>query len=221
MSGTTGSSSTTSTPVTGPSDHTIHAGGGDPIAATSTVPFADLLALIDAPEEGFTPEMIVQMAARRLSSIDSEIQTAMHQMDATGSRLAELRAATQAISDWRAANHGSTTAEFDMGKQITITLPNGSTQQMSVRGAMEAAGMDTSAITGVDAAHHDDIKDANLQDVADAIKAQLDSVNQGSDVNQLQLQQLVNSRGQITQLASQLIAALHDTDKAILQNTHS
>jgi hypothetical protein len=182
-------------------------------------PVNELLAQLDSLSEiGLTPEGLIAMAQRRLQGIDAQLKGVMEEMNATGSKLAKLRAATEAINTWRTAHHGTSDKMNLDATIIDVQEPGGPMEHMSVAEALREAGMDVSSLHTEGAPPQITIDDAGLATFADSIKSQVDTVNEGADINQLRLQQLVSSRGQITQTVSQVIAAQHDNAKSILQN---
>ncbi|MGZ7033345.1 MAG: hypothetical protein ACXVIJ_15390 [Thermoanaerobaculia bacterium] len=182
-------------------------------------PVNGLVALLDSMGDvGMTPEGLIAMAQHRLQAIDSQMQGVMAEMNVTGTKLAMLRAATGAVNEWRTAHHGSSD-KMDLDTTIVdVQNPDGTHGSMTAAQALREAGMDLSSLHTEGDPPHIKIDDAGLANFADAIRAQIDTVNEGADINQLRLQQLVSSRGQITQTVSQVIAAQHENAKAILQN---
>lgn len=180
----------------------------------SSDPFAELVDLLDArADSGLSPEILVAMAGRRLHDIDAQISGVMHDLNNRGSKLAYLRAATEGLSSFREA-HSTSEAMNPKEVFVDVALPDGTTAHTSVYDAMRLAGVPESALPANAAAN-----DAAIGHIADTIRTQIDQVNQGADIAQLNLQQLISSRGQVTQTVSQLLAALHENAKAILQNT--
>lgn len=182
-------------------------------------PVNELLAQLDSISDvGLTPEGMIAMAQRRLQGIDAQLKGVMGEMNATGSNLAKLRAATEAINTWRTAHHGAADKMDLDTAPVDVQIPGGPTEHMSVAEALREAGMDLRSLHTEGDPPHIMIDDAGLATFADSIRSQIDTVNEGADINQLRLQQIVSSRGQITQTVSQVLAAQHENAKSILQN---
>ncbi|MEI8255388.1 MAG: hypothetical protein WCJ30_06905 [Deltaproteobacteria bacterium] len=178
---------------------------------------AQLIDQLNAPSEiGLSPEILVAMAGRRLHDIDAQISSAMKDMNARGSKLAFLRAATEGISAFRQSH--ATDAPMDLnGVHVDVTMPDGTTENWTLHDALIMGGTPPSALPASNTARND----TDIGHLADSIRTQIDQVNEGADIAQLSLQQLISSRGQVTQTVSQLLAALHENAKAILQNTRA
>ncbi len=182
-------------------------------------PIAALLDLLDATssEGSLSPEGLIAMAGRRLHDINVQITGVMGEMNGRSNKLAYLRAATEGLAKFR-QDHRTDGATLDITNvHVDVTLPNGTVENHSLHDVMIMGGMNPTTLPARGTADND----TAIGHLADAIRAQIDGVNEGADIDQLQLQQLISSRGQVTQTVSQLLAALHENAKAILQNTRA
>lgn len=105
---------------------------------------------------------------------------------------------------------------------VTVTYSNGSTERMSVEEALRRAGVDTHEIQANTNEHgqgHHYIDSSGVGSIQSAISARKDDLGQNSEVQQLQLQQLVSQRSQFLQMMSQVMSSINDTGKAIVGNT--
>jgi len=217
-------------------------GTGD---APGANPIMNLLSELDTESGALSPEMLIALAQQKLTSIDASIGDMLRSMNGGSDRISLLHAALERMNSFRSDNHSTepnatamyesrdghmvpkadaqildldSTAPADM---VSITLSDGQTHTFTMREALEQAGLDLHSFDSHVAGHPLAFTPTSLSGIVDSIQARVTDINSQSESVQLKMQQLVSSRGQFSQMISQVLAAMHDTDKAILQNTRA
>jgi hypothetical protein len=196
----------------------------DGVAAT----FDDISALLSNPG-GFSPEVLLEMADHEMNGIDGQIREHLGDMNQRGRNLAQLNAVTEAVGGWATTHnthgdeidpHGSPGPDqaFDLETHVTVHYPDGTSEDMTAREALRSAGVDMSQLHQSDN-QHVYLNTASIQQFQGIMTAHANSINEGAEVRQLQLQQLVSKRGQFMQLMSQMMNSLNETNKSIIGNT--
>ena len=167
----------------------------------------DLEAIIntlDSPATGLTAEQLIAQTAINVSDIDEQIAGVMRGMSARAAQGAALRAVT---SDYQRALGAHEAYSLDG----TVSV-NG--RVMTRAAALAEAGCTTQTID--DFRGHVDA--TNSEAFKSMLQSQTGVITEGSEVDTLRLQSLVSQRNQVLQMASQLIAAMNETDKGILSH---
>jgi hypothetical protein len=202
-------------------------GSIDPSATRHTAPTADgldvavnnIFASLDDPNAGgLTAEYLIASAQARLGTVDGQIKAMVGEMNTKSDQLNHLRNAMQQIDAWRGVHHGDDAARLGVNDTFTSVDVNGTRHDTTLGSELSQADINPTSVRGSDAAHPDRLSNADLEQLCDRIRSRIDELQQGSEIQQVNLQQLVSQRGAAVQTASQIMASMHETDKSILQN---
>jgi DNA repair exonuclease SbcCD ATPase subunit len=177
--------------------------------------FDPLLRLLDRVGGGFTPEQVLMFAANEIGQIDLELTNMMSTMNDQSRKAQNLRAAINALTAWAdRTRDDNARVRIDDRSAITVRYSDGRgiEQEGSVIDALQAAGVDTSTFER-------EIQRGNMEGIRTRLQNHAENLRQGSEQRSMKLQTLISQRGQIAQLSSQLLAAMHETSKGIIQNT--
>ncbi len=215
MSGTSASRSTTQGPG---AQHAY-----DPSATTAQPPgvptgwLPGVTIVREAGEEGLTAEFLIAMAERRMSAIDGQIKLAVGAMNQRSENLEHLRVASQIIDQFRTQHECHNDDRIDLDASVTVQNTDGTTRVTSLAKELQDAGMDPAAYR-VASAGNQGPKLSELEPLSTAVRNQVERFQQSAELDQVRLQQLVSSRGTLVQTASQIMAAMHETEKNITGN---
>jgi hypothetical protein len=176
---------------------------------------------------GLSAEDVVETTCRQVSSIDDQIRTARTAMQDRSSRASRLAAALDAIAAWHRANPDVANDNRDHALNLrTQSATDPITgQPTNILALLRDAGVATSSLmTRTVDEQTQPMYGSNSRDMPaldqlrQTINRQIELNNRDNEQGQLTLQALVNRRGQLLQLATQLLNAMHDSAKNILQN---
>jgi hypothetical protein len=169
--------------------------------------------------DGFSPEELVEWAETQLGSIDQQVNEQLHAMQAGAQRSSLFAQVTAFVNAFQAAHPAadasdSTQLEID-APSFQFNMPDGSVATMSLRTALQQCGVNVStdaigpSYTG-----------QNVASLANELQTDSSNISNNSETQSIQLQSLMGRRGQVIQLASQLMEALNETDTKVAANIH-
>jgi hypothetical protein len=168
---------------------------------------------LDAVGDEVSPEMVLAMARERLNSLSDDIRGAMADLRMATSRSNTIRS----VIDEMQAHLGSFTTPQD-GDPILNLNDVDPTTGHTYRELLESAGVTDSEISAQTASgpHIDRQQSDHFLEL---LRNHLSDLNDGAEQRSMALQQAVSRRAEVSQLASNLLESMHDTAKAIIQNT--
>lgn len=175
------------------------------------------LASIRAP--GLNEAVILLMMKQRLNDLDFQADATIRQIESATANANEIQARIGAVQDVMAA---MANAVKDDDKRVNL-----STLSLTLEDGTTVMALDYLAQAGVDVNSlglhsKDDGLYASLQamqSVESSLNGDLRTENSGNEMRTVQLQSVMQQRGQITQLGSNMLSSLNDTARAIIQNT--
>jgi hypothetical protein len=167
----------------------------------------------DPSEEGLSAEFLVALAQQRLSTIDGQLKEMVSLMNLRSVALDHARSASALIDQFR-TQHQSDDTPLNFDATVTVTNADGSVRDTNLGDELRAIGIDPA--TYMSGGHGPD--HAHLDDLVNAIRDRTEQLQQGSEIEQMKLQQLVQSRGQFVQTCSQIMSSMHETEKGIVAN---
>lgn len=176
------------------------------------------LASIRTP--GLNEAVILLMMRQRLQDLDFQADSAIRQIETTTAEANAVQTQLSAIQDVRAAmaNKKPNESERVNLQELTITLEDGT--QVNALQHLEAAGVDVNALGMRTDGKNAYTMTGQAMDAAEqSLSGKLRKINSGNEMRMVQLQSVMQQRGQITQLGSNMLSSLNDTARAIIQNT--
>jgi hypothetical protein len=175
------------------------------------------LASIRAP--GLNEAVILLMMKQRLNDLDFQADATIRQIESATAKANAIQAQIGAVQDVMAA---MANAVKDDDKRVNM-----STLSLTLEDGTTVMALDYLAQAGVDPnslglKHKEDGMYASLQamqSVESSLNGDLRTENSGNEMRTVQLQSVMQQRGQITQLGSNMLSSLNDTARAIIQNT--
>lgn len=169
---------------------------------------------------GLNEAVILLMMRKRLEDLDFQADSAIRAVETTTAEANAIQTQLSAIQDVRATMANERTGEdkrIDM-RTLMITLEDGT--KVSALQHLEAAGVDVNALGMQTEGEHAFTMTGQAMDAAEqSLSSELRKVNSGNEMRMVQLQSVMQQRGQITQLGSNMLSSLNDTARAIIQNT--
>ncbi|MCU0677351.1 MAG: hypothetical protein MUE69_31745 [Myxococcota bacterium] len=175
------------------------------------------LASIRAP--GLNEAVILLMMKQRLNDLDFQADATIRQIESATAKANAIQAQIGAVQDVMAA---MANAVKDDDKRVNM-----STLSLTLEDGTTVMALDYLAQAGVDPnslglKSKEDGMYASLQgmqSVESSLNGDLRTENSGNEMRTVQLQSVMQQRGQITQLGSNMLSSLNDTARAIIQNT--
>ncbi|MCA9612404.1 MAG: hypothetical protein H6722_17275 [Sandaracinus sp.] len=164
---------------------------------------------------GLNEAVILLMMRQRLNDLDfqadsaiSEIQTKTSQANAMQEQISALQTVRTAMSNM----------QTDENNRVTMAgvLIDG----VPALDYLRSKGVDVSRLhIPTEGDHAGKMTGAAMDEVIGAHNSDLRVINSGNEMMMVQLQSVMQQRGQITQLGSNMLSSLNDTARAIIQNT--
>jgi len=176
------------------------------------------LASIQTP--GLNEAVILLMMRQRLEDLDFQADSAIRQIETTTAEANAVQTQLSAIQDVRAAMANAKPNESKRVnmQELMITLEDGT--RVNALQHLEAAGVDVNALGMRTEGEHAYTMTGQAMDAAEqSLSSDLRKINSGNEMRMVQLQSVMQQRGQITQLGSNMLSSLNDTARAIIQNT--
>lgn len=176
------------------------------------------LASIRTP--GLNEAVILLMMQKRLDDLDFQADSAIREIEGTTAKANAIQTQISAVQDVRAAMANDKTKDskrIDM-RTLMITREDGTT--VSALEHLEAAGVDANSLgMRTEGENAFTMTGQAMGAVEQSLSSELRKVNSGNEMRMVQLQSVMQQRGQITQLGSNMLSSLNDTARAIIQNT--
>jgi hypothetical protein len=196
-----------------------------------------------APIEGLTAEGVLAYCGARLNSLDSLIKSRFDEQKQRNAALKEAGALITALNaaTWGLRADGNGDADFRKGMGAGLAKMFNATSDPQVRGKIAEAfrvftGKDL--VVGADGkaggkqldpktcelwtgdGHMPEYSAEQWQQYVGGVKQLQDGLSKDSELSMIQLQSIVSQRQQAVQMATQLLAAMHDGCKQAIGNTH-
>jgi hypothetical protein len=176
------------------------------------------LASIRTP--GLNEAVILMMMRQRLSDLDFQADEAIRQVETTTAEANALQTQLSAIQDVRAAMANKRPKDDQRVDLSTLMLTLDDGREVSALEYLEAAGVDMNSLgMRTEGEHANTMTGQAMSSVEGSLSSELRKANSGNEMRMVQLQSVMQQRGQITQLGSNMLSSLNDTARAIIQNT--
>ncbi len=166
-----------------------------------------------------TPEMILALVRRRLAGADDQITAIMDTIEQNNRRSELFAYRQQVIMALRQRAQGDHAGHPDRKFEVTEVLEGGTLEINGERKTLDE-WMASAGLTPNDLGIDDDGKVSlnQLETALDKVKQDARTEASGSEMNMLQLQQLMQQRSQIIQLGTNLSKKIAEGESAIVNN---
>lgn len=175
------------------------------------------------PLAGSTPGLtemsaggLLEYADGRLGDVDEQINMLFETMDGRRRASNEISATMEQIQTLQTAMNALGVDSDDQRRidEITVVTPDG---EMTAEAFIRQH--DLAGALGLEAPLTDKkINLSQLESAVDALRSQQTQLNSRTEMDMLQMQQLVQQRSQVIELTTKLLEAMNQSQKAILQN---